>query len=145
MRLDSAGLEILDREECLKLLAGAPIGRVIYTEQALPAVQPVTYAFHDGAVVLRTAAGSRLATATGDTVVGFQADEFHPDTGAGWSVMIMGRAAAVTDPAERAELDRLRMRQWSRGLPGDYIKIDAERASGRWTPGVFSGPDAFYR
>lgn len=136
MRLDSAGLEILGREECLTLLACAPIGRVIYTEQALPAVQPVTFAFTGGAVVIRTAAGSRLAAATRGSVVGFEADEFHPDTAAGWSVMIVGRASTVTDPGRLADLARLQLRQWSRGRRDDYIRIDAERTSGRRTPGV---------
>jgi len=136
MRLDSAGLEILDRDECLKLIAGAALGRVIYTENALPAVQPVTFAFHNGGVVIRTAAGSRLAASTHDTVVGFQADDFDPETGTGWSVTLVGRATPVTDPGERAALDHLRLRQWNPERPDDYIRIDAERASGRRTPGV---------
>lgn len=145
MTLDSDGLEILDRDDCLTLLGGAAIGRVIFTEQALPAVQPVPFALTDGAVVIRAAADSRLAAATRGTVVGFEADEIHPDTAAGWSVMIVGRATQVTDPHQCEALARLQLRQWSRGNRDGYIRIDAEWASGRRTPGVICGPDALYR
>lgn len=37
---DSLGLEVLDREQCVALLAGAGVGRVVFTSQALPAIQP---------------------------------------------------------------------------------------------------------
>jgi len=145
MRLDTAGLEILGRAECMKLLAGAPIGRVIFTEQALPAVQPVTFALVDGAVVIRTAADSRLATATRDTVVGFEADDYRPDTATGWSVTIVGRASVVTDPDQRAGLALLPLRQWSTGRPDDYIRIEVERTSGRRTLAVPSRTDVLDR
>lgn len=145
MTLDSDGLEILDRDDCLALLGGAPIGRVIFTEQALPAVQPVPFVLSDGAVVIRAAADSRLAAATRGTVVGFEADELHPDTAAGWSVLIVGRASPVTDPRQRAAFARLQLRQWSRGNGDGFIRIEAERASGRRTAGVISGPDELYR
>lgn len=145
MRLDSAGLEILGRGECLRLLGEASIGRVIYTEQALPAVQPVTFAVTRGSVVFRTAADSRLAAATRNTVVGFEADEFHPDTAEGWSVTIVGRASVVTDPVQRADLALLPLRQWSAGRPDDYIRIEVDRTSGRRTLGVASRTDALHR
>lgn len=145
MTLDSDGLEILDRDDCLMLLGRAPIGRVIFTEQALPAVQPVPFAFTGSAVVIRAAADSRLAAAARGMVVGFEADEFHPDTAAGWSVMIVGHATPVTDRHQREAFARLQLRQWSRGNGDGYIRIEAERASGRRTAGVISGPDELYR
>ncbi len=49
-------LEILGRAECVALLRSAPVGRVVYTDQALPAIQPVTFVLDgDEAVVVRTA------------------------------------------------------------------------------------------
>ena len=43
MKLDSAGLQVLSPAECVELLATTPIGRVVFTDHALPAVQPVNF------------------------------------------------------------------------------------------------------
>jgi nitroimidazol reductase NimA-like FMN-containing flavoprotein (pyridoxamine 5'-phosphate oxidase superfamily) len=142
MRLDSAGLEILDRQNCLRLLAAAPVGRVIYTEQALPAVQPVLYALVGDAVVFRTAEGSRLAVGTRGAVVGFEADVFDPDAMLGWSVTIVGHASVVEDDADRAILAALPLHRWTAGEPDHYVRIQAERTSGRRVPRVPSASDA---
>ncbi|ANS32007.1 hypothetical protein R1CP_37005 (plasmid) [Rhodococcus opacus] len=40
--------------ECLALLRSVPIGRLVYTENALPAVRPVTFAAPDGDIVIPT-------------------------------------------------------------------------------------------
>jgi hypothetical protein len=50
----------LDRGESLRLLATVPVGRLIFTVNALPAVRPMNFALVDGLVVLRTAAGSTV-------------------------------------------------------------------------------------
>ncbi|MEU6806599.1 pyridoxamine 5'-phosphate oxidase family protein, partial [Streptomyces neyagawaensis] len=50
---------VLDRQECLRLLAKVPVGRVVYTRRALPAVLPVNFALDsDDAVVHSTTASS---------------------------------------------------------------------------------------
>src|SRR5207248_182284 len=87
---DSVGSEALDRGECLRLLGSVSIGRIIFTEHALPAAEPVNFALLGDAVVFRTAAGSRLAAAARNAVVAFEADEFHPATNTGWSVLVVG-------------------------------------------------------
>jgi hypothetical protein len=38
--------EQLGRDECLRLLGSVPIGRVAFTVDALPSVQPVTFVLH---------------------------------------------------------------------------------------------------
>lgn len=46
-----------DRQECLRLLPTVPVGRIVYTWQALPAVLPVNFCLDgdgDGAVLVRT-------------------------------------------------------------------------------------------
>jgi hypothetical protein len=45
----------LDRAESLRLLAGVPAGRLIFTVNALPTVQPMNFALADGLILLRTA------------------------------------------------------------------------------------------
>ncbi|MFF3336542.1 universal stress protein [Streptomyces sp. NPDC002888] len=58
------GFRELDRQECLRLLANAPLGRIVHTRQALPAVLPVDFRLDDdGAVLLRAAVGPELVRA----------------------------------------------------------------------------------
>ncbi|MEU7837704.1 pyridoxamine 5'-phosphate oxidase family protein [Nonomuraea sp. NPDC049129] len=69
MKLDSAGLQVLSHEECMRLLPTRPIGRIVFTDSALPAVQPVNFCLDGEDIVIRTAAGSKLAAATRHAVV----------------------------------------------------------------------------
>lgn len=58
------GFRELGRQECLRLLAKAPVGRIVHTWHALPAVLPVNFALDgDGAVLLCTSATSELVRA----------------------------------------------------------------------------------
>jgi hypothetical protein len=43
----------LDRDESLRLLAGVPVGRLIFALNALPVVRPMNFALADGLIVLR--------------------------------------------------------------------------------------------
>ena len=67
-------LEQLSRDECLRLMEQAPLGRIVYTRQALPAVELVNFALDDGDIVIRTHSGGKLAAATRGAVVAFEAD-----------------------------------------------------------------------
>ena len=53
--------EVLDEAECLALLRTAAIGRVAFTEGALPAIEPVPFRMAGGQVLIPTRRGSRLA------------------------------------------------------------------------------------
>lgn len=126
------GFRELDRQECLRLLPQVPLGRVVYTENALPAVLPVNFFLdHDRAVVLRTSAASRMARAVDDSVVAFEADRFDEATRSGWSVVVTGRAAVVTDPREVERLDRSGPVSWAPLENGIHVRIEPELITGR--------------
>ncbi|SMC58101.1 pyridoxamine 5'-phosphate oxidase family protein [Kibdelosporangium aridum] len=133
--MDSAGLELLSGQECFRLLAKVPVGRVVYTDRALPAVQPVTFALREQAVIIRTSAHSRLALATPGKVVAFEADEFK-DNGVrcGWSVVAIGHAVKVTDPVELEAVRQLGLRAWAPDAEDCYLRISVEIVSGRRLP-----------
>lgn len=134
MHLDRSGLETLDPSECRALLGRAGVGRIAFTDRALPAIQPVNYAVHGDDVVFRTAVESRLATAAADTIVAFEIDDFDAATRTGWSVMIIGRARPVTDPARLAALHALPLISWAPGEHDRFITIRPELISGRRIP-----------
>jgi nitroimidazol reductase NimA-like FMN-containing flavoprotein (pyridoxamine 5'-phosphate oxidase superfamily) len=97
----------LRRAECLTLLAGEGVGRVVVTQQSLPAAHPVHYVLDGEEVVFRTPHGSTLAAAVMHSVVAFQADEIDLDTRAGWTVYGIGEAYEVLEPV------RLEALQWA--------------------------------
>ncbi|MEU6789510.1 pyridoxamine 5'-phosphate oxidase family protein [Nonomuraea angiospora] len=131
MQLDSSGLQVLSREECLGLLSTTPIGRIVFTEHALPAVQPVNFHLDGRSIVIRTSIGSKLAAATRHAVVAFEADEFDSELRTGWSVTAVGQARAVTDPDEIHRLAALPLTTWAPGNRDHYIVVDAQQVSGR--------------
>ncbi|HLZ36302.1 MAG TPA: pyridoxamine 5'-phosphate oxidase family protein, partial [Mycobacteriales bacterium] len=104
METDRNGLEVLSREECLTLLETVPVGRIVVTISALPVILPVHFSVVDGTVVIRTSPGTKLATATRNTVVAFEADSVDAQGEVGWSVAVTGTAASVSDPVERQAL-----------------------------------------
>ncbi|HLV73453.1 nitroimidazol reductase NimA-like FMN-containing flavoprotein (pyridoxamine 5'-phosphate oxidase superfamily) [Actinomadura hallensis] len=131
MQLDQSGLEILDEDECRALLARAVIGRIVFTHHALPAIQPVNFALSDGDIVIRTSRRSRLATAASDTVVAFEIDDFDAEKRTGWSVVVVGHARHVSDPADAAALEALPLRTWAPGERDHFIRIRPELFTGR--------------
>ncbi|MFF1798900.1 pyridoxamine 5'-phosphate oxidase family protein [Kitasatospora sp. NPDC058263] len=95
----------------MELLAGAAVGRVVYTVGALPAVLPVPFRLDAaGGVLLSARAGSQLARAVDGAVVAFEADEWDGTDGTGWCVTVLGRAevrpARATAPAPGDAPDR---------------------------------------
>lgn len=134
MPFDHGGLEIPSRAESLELMASVPIGRVVFTDRALPAVQPVNFVLDGADVVFRTTPGSKLAAATRGAIVAFEADDFDSDKRTGWSVTIIGRARRVLDPEERAVVERLPLDSWAPGPRDHYVRIEAGLVVGRRLP-----------
>jgi len=128
MSSDANGVEILACEECFALMGTAPFGRVIFTDQALPAVEPVSFALDGNDVIIATVPGSRLASATPGTVVAFETDDV--DGGTGWSVTLLGQTGSVRSAAEIGRLSRLPMRSWPGGRDR-LIRIRCGFVSGR--------------
>lgn len=131
MTCDARAWEELDRSQCLELLASVPVGRIVYTEQAMPAIRLVNFALADDTIVIKTARGSKLATAARHAIVAFEADRYDDRDQTGWSVTAVGRSRVVDDPAEIAYLDGLALPPWAPGRRGHYIRIATDRVTGR--------------
>ncbi|APE34866.1 pyridoxamine 5'-phosphate oxidase [Nocardia mangyaensis] len=123
----------LGRSEALRLLASAPMGRVVYTRDALPAIRPVNHLVdEDGLIVVRTRLHSTLtglASHTSPVVVTYGADEIDPVRRIGWSVSVTGLARTVSDP-RRIESYERRLRPWVEGAMDAVITIDPDIVTG---------------
>ncbi|MFH8447722.1 pyridoxamine 5'-phosphate oxidase family protein [Streptomyces fungicidicus] len=128
----SDGFRELGRQECLRLMARVPVGRIVFTRRALPAVLPVNFRLDaDGAVLLRTAADSELVRAVDGAVVAFEADDIDPARQAGWSVVVTGPARVVTDTAERRRLAVAGPVSWAPSAREVFIRVESELVTGR--------------
>jgi nitroimidazol reductase NimA-like FMN-containing flavoprotein (pyridoxamine 5'-phosphate oxidase superfamily) len=131
MRLDANGLEVLDREDCLALMRSVTLGRVVFTDRALPAIQPVHFVLDGNDVIIATTPGSKLAAATRGAIVAFETDQFESGSRSGWSVTMIGQARAVRTPTEIDRLSRLPLRSWVTGRHDYFIRIRGDHVSGR--------------
>jgi nitroimidazol reductase NimA-like FMN-containing flavoprotein (pyridoxamine 5'-phosphate oxidase superfamily) len=123
----------LHRAECLRILAHKVIGRVIFTDAALPAVQPVSYLLDpdNEEVIFRAAAGSKLATAARRAVVGFQVDDINPQTHTAGNVLAVGQAYEVTDLDRLTELGQQQAATRPPDSPVHVMAIPLHRLTGQ--------------
>jgi Pyridoxamine 5'-phosphate oxidase len=124
-------LEELDREQCLGLLRKAAVGRLVFTEYALPAVRPVEFRWWRGDVVIRIADPAVLAAASGNRIVAFEADEMDAALRCGWSVTVVGHALVITDVPDLTELSGIFSRPWTGGRRDYFVRIRTEKVTGR--------------
>ncbi|MGH3277849.1 MAG: pyridoxamine 5'-phosphate oxidase family protein [Trebonia sp.] len=139
--MDSNGttLENLSREECLRLVGQVPVGRIVYTRHALPAVELVNFALHDGDIIIRTDSGGKLAAATRGAVVAFEADSVDSATHGGWSVTVVGYSRAVVDAEEIRRLEQVGLVPWAPGRRDHFIRISPTIVNGRRLVGPRTG------
>lgn len=128
--MSSYGLEVLDREECERLLRTQQVGRMGFGTDR-PLVVPVVFALLDGDVVFRTAPGEKLIAAALHRTVAFEIDDFDVEQRTGWSVIVVGTAEEVVgEPAlERART--LGLQPWAGDVRDRFVRIRTEEVSGR--------------
>lgn len=121
----------MEEAECRALLAGASIGRVGLSIDALPVVLPVNFVVDGDRIVFRTGTGSKLQQALEGAVVCFEVDEVDRLYHAGWSVLATGRAAEITDPYDLDHVRSLPLRAWAHLDEEHFVEIRIELLSGR--------------
>ncbi|MFC4114229.1 pyridoxamine 5'-phosphate oxidase family protein [Nonomuraea zeae] len=124
-------LKELSAEDSLRLLASVPLGRVVFTRHALPAVRPVNHIVARGQIVIRSSPGTVLSAelAAFETVVAFEADDLDVEQRLGWSVVVTGVARLVEDPGEVARYKAI-LRPWVAGEMEQVIRIRPEIITG---------------
>ena len=131
MEVDRNGLEVLDRGECLRLVATATLGRLAVTSGSLPTVFPVNFLLDHDQILVKTGRGTKLDAATQNAVVAFEVDDFDPLYHSGWSVVVTGVSREVDDPGELAGLRSAPLVRWAPRGHGRIVAISTELVSGR--------------
>jgi nitroimidazol reductase NimA-like FMN-containing flavoprotein (pyridoxamine 5'-phosphate oxidase superfamily) len=124
-------IRFLDEDRCRALLAEAIVGRVAVLVSGVPHVVPVNYALLDGDVVFRSGTGTKLHAAIESQPVSFEVDRIDEETRTGWSVLVSGSAALVTDGEDRRQIDALELEPWAPGVRDELVRVRTELLSGR--------------
>jgi len=121
----------LEWPECWRLLSTRPVGRLGFTDRALPAIRPTHFVIRDEQLVLATLNDRKVVTADRGDVVAFEVEDYDPDTREGWWVSTVGRAGLIIDRAEIDALDRLGFTPWSDHPERQYIAVQITALHGR--------------
>jgi nitroimidazol reductase NimA-like FMN-containing flavoprotein (pyridoxamine 5'-phosphate oxidase superfamily) len=97
-----------------------------------PEVLPVTYAYDTGRVVFRTSPFGALSELARGSTVAFQIDEVDAEAGAGWSVLVRGTAAGITEPHDLVNLwTKDGLEPWATGIRNLFIAVTPRTITGR--------------
>ncbi len=113
------------------MLRTVSVGRIAYSERALPGIATVPFAVLNEMIVVGAEAGSRWAATLRGAVVAFQAEHEDEDL---WSVTCVGKATPLV---EGAELNlALAARVWPLDTEAAYFQIEPELLRGRRSVGA---------
>lgn len=132
-------LEVMTRADCMQHLGQTNLGRVAFTERALPSIRPVSYTVVGNHLVLTTESPG-LGRRLDGQVVAFEVDQVDAWLGTGWSVVVTGTARLMRHPGELMRHHAVPVA----GLPRDgqeaLVCIVPGMMSGRWMRSTINGP-----
>jgi hypothetical protein len=132
---DASGLEVLSEAEAFALLATVSVGRLVYSDRALPSLVPVSFSLDERDIVIRTGRRSSPATHASGNVVAFEVDDIGAGR-SGWTVLVTGRIELVIDPFEVARLGALQLPTWAPAVSDRYLRLRPELIAGRRIPAL---------
>ena len=135
MPIDASGLEVLSEDDALALLATASVGRLVYSDRALPFVVPVAFTLDATDIVIRTGRRSGPATHASGNVVAFEVDDIATAR-SGWTVVVTGQIERVDAEADIARLGALQLQTWAPAASDHYLRLRPELISGRRIPAL---------
>jgi len=121
---------VLTATESWALLRQAVVGRVAVIIDDRPDIFPVNHLVDHGSLVFRTAAGTKLAAASGHQVA-FEVDGYDAETASAWSVVVKGEAQHVNRLYDMLEVIELPLFPWHASPKPHFIRITADTITGR--------------
>ena len=130
--VDRDGVEVLDHDECLRLIASRNVGRIGIVDSGQPIILPMNYAMVGATILMRTSVGTKLQHAQGSAAC-FEVDDIDVTTQAGWSVLAVGRLETITeyDDIKVRAARALPLSPWAEGDRPHWIRLVTQRLTGR--------------
>ncbi|PYI65240.1 flavin-nucleotide-binding protein [Arthrobacter livingstonensis] len=123
--------EILDTQQCWKLLRETTIGRLAVTADGRPDVFPVNYKVDQETMIFRTGDGTKLSAMEADANVALEADAVSAEFGFAWSVVVKGRAVVVASTDTTLDTVGRALFPWQGVNKEHLIRIVPETVTGR--------------
>jgi len=130
--LRAPSLEVLDPNECLRLLRSAHVGRLAIVRNGRPLIFPVNFALDGNRVVMRTAEGTKHSAADGGPAA-FEVDQISIGSRVGWSVVLEGHLHLVTQDhgPTFTRVDHLPLAPWAGHDAPHLLRLVPDKISGR--------------
>lgn len=116
-------------DECWAELSSRALGRLATSVDGQPDIFPVNYVVQRRTILIRTAEGTKLASAAINHRVAFEADDH--DVTAGWSVVVKGEATVLSSIEELAAAERAQVLPWIATPKQRFIRITPAEITGR--------------
>ena len=130
MNSSAAGpITMLATDESWALLSSVSLGRLATSVGDVPDIVPVNFVVQRRTVLIRTAEGTKLAAASVNAQVAFEADDH--DVMGGWSVVVKGIATVLVDSAAIADAERAQVLPWIAATKRRFIRILPTVITGR--------------
>ena len=125
------GMQILSAEECWDLLRGEPVGRLAVAVAGEVDIFPINYVVHEGALVFKTAEGSKLAALAANSRVSFEIDGYSADSGEAWSVVMKGLAQSLQRFSDIYSAEELPLFPWNASPKQWFVRVTPREMTGR--------------
>lgn len=131
--------EVLDPEECWKLLRETAVGRLGVVVDGRPDVFPVNYKVDDKTLVFLTGTGTKTQAMEGDAAVALEADSVSAEFGIAWSVVVKGKATRSSSTGQAIDGVSRSLFPWQGVGKDQLFRIVPDSVTGRRytvTPGM---------
>jgi nitroimidazol reductase NimA-like FMN-containing flavoprotein (pyridoxamine 5'-phosphate oxidase superfamily) len=125
------GMEMLELDECWRLIETTKVGRLAVSIANHPDIFPVNHVVDERTIIFRTAEGTKLAAALLGTAVAFEIDGWDDEAGSAWSVVVKGHAVELERLLDVLHAEELPLYPWNGSYKPRFVKIEADEISGR--------------
>jgi hypothetical protein len=118
-------------EECWRLLAVNPVGRIGVLTRHEPEIYPVNHIVDHHTIVFRIGPSDILMGLSTHPRVSFQVDGIDVDTRTGWSVLVKGTARVDHEPDPDRRPTTLPVESWPDGPRTRWVRVTPTEITGR--------------
>lgn len=126
-----SGTQVLTADRCWGFLREATVGRLAFVLNGKPEIYPVNFVVDHGSMVFRTDNGRKLLALADGGEVAFEADGTTNAGAAAWSVIVKGRAVAISRTDDLLDTVFLPLHPWENGTKERFVRVTPETITGR--------------